>query len=85
MHSVIKYAGQFSPVANLQDALFLVISFGIKSEIIGSWLYCFTTPLIGFQLLEMGFWHSSKHGAYIYTGREKDNILPDGEILNEIT
>jgi hypothetical protein len=36
VHSVIKYAGQFSPVADLQEALFLVTAYGIKSEIIGS-------------------------------------------------
>jgi hypothetical protein len=48
IHSVIRYAGMFQPITDIQDALFLAIRFNIKSEIIGGWLYCFTTPLIGF-------------------------------------
>ena len=57
IHSVIKYAGMFPTVANKQEALFLVMRYHIKAEIIGQWLYCFTTPLIGFQLETVGFWN----------------------------
>jgi hypothetical protein len=83
IHSVIKYAGQFMSVANIEDALFLAIRFGIKSEIIGGWLYCFTTPLIGCQLETVGFWFSEKHRAYVYSGFPKEG-LADEESLDEI-
>ena len=50
VHSVLKYAGMFPPVVDIQEALALVIRYHIKSEIIDSWLYCYPNPLIGFQL-----------------------------------
>jgi hypothetical protein len=74
IHSVIKYVGRFAPVENMQEALKLVISQHINAEIIGNWLYCFTSPLIGVQLQGAGFWYSYKHNAYIYTGHYKDNF-----------
>jgi hypothetical protein len=83
LHSVFKYAGMFTAVANIQEALALVIRYRIKSEIIGSWLYCFTTPLIGFQLESIGFWYSYKHSAYVYTGKPKEGNADD-ESLDEI-
>jgi len=83
IHSVIKYAGMFHPIANIQEALALVMRYHIKSEIIGHWLYCFTTPLIGFQLESIGFWYSFKHCAYVYSGREKE-YPADEETLDEI-
>jgi len=82
-HSVIKYAGMFPPVANTQEALALVMRYHIKTEIIGHWLYCFTTPLIGVQLLCIGFWFSYKHCAYVYSGNPKDGTADD-ETLDEI-
>jgi hypothetical protein len=83
IHSVLKYAGMFSTVANMQEAIALVNRFQIKAEIIGFWLYCFTTPIIGFQLEYIGFWYSFKHDAYIYTGRPKEGTADD-ESLDEI-
>jgi len=61
----------FTTVANIQDASNLVLRYHIKAEIIGTWLYCFTTPLIGFQLENIGFWYSFKHCAYIFSGTPK--------------
>jgi hypothetical protein len=63
IHSIFKYAGMFHPIANMQEATSLVMRYRIKTEIIGQWLYCFTTPLIGFQLETIGFWYSFKHCA----------------------
>jgi hypothetical protein len=83
IHSVLKYAGMFSQVANIQEASALVMRYHIKSEIIGRWLYCFTSPLIGFQLESIGFWYSFKHCAYIYTGFPKEGPADD-ESLDEI-
>jgi hypothetical protein len=73
----------FPPVADLQEALALVTRFFIKAEIIGSWLYCFTSPLIGCQLENIGFWYSVSHCAYVFSGNEKEGF-PDGETLEEI-
>ena len=83
VHSILKYQGRFASVANLNEALSLITQNRIKAEIIGSWLYCFTTDLKGFQLLALGFWYSFKHSAYVYSGRPKDG-LADGETLDEI-
>jgi hypothetical protein len=83
VHSVYKYANRFAPVPGLDEAKNLVVQNRIKSEIIGQWLYCFTTPLIGVQLQLIGFWYSYKHEAYVYSGRPKDNIADD-ESLDEI-
>ena len=83
IHSVIKYAGMFAPVANMQEAISLVIRSHIKAEIIGRWLYCFTSPLVGFQLEKIGFWYSYKFHAYVYTGTKKET-LETGETPEEI-
>jgi hypothetical protein len=83
IHSIFKYAGMFTSVTNIQEALTLVMRYHIKAEIIGHWLYCFTTPLIGFQLESIGFWYSYKHCAYIYTGKPKEGPADD-ESLDEI-
>ena len=83
IHSVYKYAGMFPSVAGIQAAIALVMRYHIKSEIIGSWLYCYTSPLIGFQLTAIGFWYSFKHCAYVYSGTPK-KYPADDETLDEI-
>ena len=83
IHSVLGYAGMFPTVANLQEALALVIRYHLKAEIIGQWLYCFTSPHIGCQLEAAGFWYSFRHKAYVYTGTVKET-LKSGETLDEI-
>ena len=83
IHSVYKYAGMFPSVADIQEAIALVMRYHIKSEIIGGWLYCFTSPLVGIQLKSIGFWYSFKHCAYVYSGTPK-KYPSDDETLNEI-
>jgi len=83
IHSAMKYAGQFKPTNDKQEILNLVTNWRIKSEIIGQWLYCFTTDMIGVQLLSIGFWFSKKHQAFIYSGADKEG-LADNESLDEI-
>ena len=83
IHSVLKYHGLFPRVCNVQEAVKLVSRFHIKSELIGNWLYCFTTPLLGYQLESIGFWYSFKHCAYIYSGYQKEYFATD-ETLDEI-
>ena len=83
LHSFLKYAGMFQIVEGTQEAVKLALRFRIKSEYIGGWLYCFTSPLIGYQLEAIGFWYSFKHNAYIYSGNPKDGVADD-ETLEEI-
>jgi hypothetical protein len=83
IHSFYKYANRFEPVDGINEAVKLTQQNRIKSEIIGQWLYCFTTDLIGFQLLSIGFWFSKKHAAFVYSGYPKEG-LADDESLNEI-
>jgi len=83
IHSAYKYTDRFHSLASFEEALNLVIRNHIKTEIIGQWLYCFTTDLLGFQLLSIGFWYSFKHCAYVYSGRPKDGTA-DEETLDEI-
>ena len=83
IHGVLKYAGVFTPVADMREAIALVRRNHVKAEIIGQWLYCFPSLLIGIQLLCIGFWFSYKHGAYVYTGKPKDGPADD-ETLDEI-
>ena len=83
VHSVYKYQGRFTLVGNLDEALSLVTHNRMKAELIGTWLYCFATDLIGVQLRAIGFWFSFKHNAFVYSGRPKDGIADD-ETLDEI-
>jgi len=83
IHSAFKYAGKFAPIKEKKDIIYLISNWRIKSEIIGQWLYCFTTDLIGFQLLTIGFWFSKKHQAFIYSGTDKEGFADD-ESLDEI-
>jgi hypothetical protein len=83
LHSAFRYSWKFHTVANIKEALALVMRYYIKSEIIGNWLYCFTSPLIGCQLKAIGFWYSFKHQAFIYSGTPK-GYPADDETLDEI-
>ena len=83
VHSIFKFQGRFNPIADYKEAITLVSQFRIKAEIIGEWIYCFTTEIIGVQLLALGFWYSFKHNAFVYSGSPKDG-LADDESLDEI-
>jgi hypothetical protein len=83
LHSVFKYPGYIPALENIRQASALVIRHHIKSEIIGDWLYCFPPPLIACRLEALGFWYSSKHRAYVYSGGEREG-QPDLESLDEI-
>jgi hypothetical protein len=83
MHSLFRYAHFCQPVENLKQAVNLVTRYSIKSEIIGEWLYCYTTALIGCQLECIGFWYSYKHHAYVFTGGQRFGFA-DFESLDEI-
>jgi hypothetical protein len=85
MHSIIKFAGFFQPVENIKEAVALVRRYHIKSEIIGGWLYCWPSPLIGVQLIASGsFWYSIKYSACIYSGGPKIDTDINPETLDHI-
>jgi hypothetical protein len=66
-----------------QDILQKIIDFDCEIEIIGYWIYCFKSYEVREQLRELGFWFSSKHKAWVYSGRAKKNIT-SRETLDEI-
>ena len=83
VHSIYKHAGRFVSVVSFEHVINHVRHNRIKAEVIGQWLYCFTTSSIGVKLQALGFWYSFKHCAYVYSGREKDGSANE-ETLDEI-
>jgi hypothetical protein len=70
-------------LTSFQGLLKRILFLNCEIEIIGNWIYCFGAETIGAYLLKLGFWFSSKHGAWIYNGAEKEFNAND-ETLNEI-
>jgi hypothetical protein len=83
LHSFFKYAGRFTTICSIEEAINLILKYRIKSEMIGQWLYCYPSALLGAQLHSIGFWYSFKHQAWVYSGRPKDGMADD-ENLDEI-
>jgi len=54
-----------------QDILKKIIDFDCDIEIIGYWIYCFRSYEIREALKELGFWFSSKHKAWVFSGGAK--------------
>jgi hypothetical protein len=52
-------------------------------EIIGYWIYCFKSYEVHEHLKDLGFWFSSKHKAWVYSGRAK-RLGAGKETLDEI-
>jgi hypothetical protein len=55
----------------LQDIIKKTAYLKCDIEIIGYWIYCFHAENVKTELEQLGFWHSSKHKAHIYSGKEK--------------
>lgn len=53
------------------DILKEIISFNMKIEIIGYWIYCFNSFEYKDVLKQKGFWFSKKHKAWVYSGGKK--------------
>jgi hypothetical protein len=58
-------------VTPFQDILKKIIDLDCEIEIIGYWIYCFKSYEVHEQLKDLGFWFSSKHKAWVYSGRAK--------------
>ena len=50
-----------------------IIKLDITIEIIGTWIYAFNSYEHKDYLKTLGFWFSSKHKAWVYTGKPKRN------------
>jgi hypothetical protein len=70
-------------VTPFQDILKKVIDFDCEIEIIGYWIYCFKSYEVHEQLKDLGFWFSSKHKAWVFSGRAK-RLRAGKESLDEI-
>jgi hypothetical protein len=70
-------------VTPFQEVLQKIIHLDCEIEIIGFWIYCFKSYEVRDTLKELGFWFTSKHKAWVYSGRAKRNIS-GRETLDEI-
>jgi hypothetical protein len=70
-------------VTPFQEVLQKIINLDCEIEIIGFWIYCFKSYEIRDTLKELGFWFTSKHKAWVYSGRAKRNVS-SRESLDEI-
>jgi hypothetical protein len=61
----------YSTITPFQEILKQVIHLDCEIEIIGYWIYCFNSYSVYKHLKELGFWFSSKHKAWVYSGRKK--------------
>jgi hypothetical protein len=64
----------------MQYHLWKIINLDCQIEIIGYWIYCFNSKKVKEELKELGFWFSSKHEAWVYSGNPKKK----GGTLDEI-
>ena len=74
--SFTSYEEKYGKEANgnmfvFADILKEIISFNMKVEIIGYWIYCFDSYEYKNLLKEKGFWFSKKHKAWVYSGGKK--------------
>jgi curved DNA-binding protein CbpA len=70
-------------ITPFQDILKKIIDFDCEIEIIGYWIYCFKSYEAREALKELGFWFSSKHKAWIFSGGKKTRFYSK-KTLNEI-
>lgn len=48
-----------------------IITFDIRIEVIGSWIWCFEAYAYKDQLKDLGFWFSKSKKAWVYSGKAK--------------
>lgn len=61
-------------VAFLSKILKEIVQFDIDIEVIGTWIYCYNAYAYREQLKAKGFWFSSKHKAWVFSGEKKRSI-----------
>jgi hypothetical protein len=67
----------------LSGCLEKIMDFDCKIEIIGYWIYCFSAYPVREQLMDLYFWFSSTHKAWVFSGRVK-RLRAGKETLDEI-
>lgn len=65
------------------DILKKIIDFDCEIEIIGYWIYCFKSFAVKDALKDLGFWFSSKHRAWVFSGGKKTRFYSK-KTLDEI-
>ncbi|MDR1389197.1 MAG: hypothetical protein LBJ31_04405 [Treponema sp.] len=70
-------------VTPFQDILKKIIDFDCEIEIIGYWIYCFKSYEVREELKALGFWFSSKHKAWVFSGGKKTHFYSE-KTLDEI-
>jgi hypothetical protein len=70
-------------VTPFQDILKKIIDFECEIEIIGYWIYCFKSYEVREALKALGFWFSSKHKAWVFSGGKKTRFYSK-KTLDEI-
>jgi hypothetical protein len=70
-------------VTPFQDILKKIIDFDCEIEIIGYWIYCFKSYEVREALKALGFWFSSKHKAWVFSGGKKTRFYSK-KTLDEI-
>jgi curved DNA-binding protein CbpA len=69
-----------STITPFQEVLKKVIHLDCEIEIIGYWIYCFNSYNVHEQLKELQFWFSSKHKAWVYSGKLKSRFVTKATI-----
>jgi curved DNA-binding protein CbpA len=64
-----------SVITPFQEVLKKIIHLDCDIEIIGYWIYCFNSFSVKYQLKELGFWFSSKHKAWVFSGHNKSRYV----------
>jgi DnaJ-class molecular chaperone len=65
----------YSTVTPFQDILKQIIYLDCEIEMIDYWIYSFNSYSVHEYLKELGFWFSSKHKAWIYSGTRKNRYV----------
>lgn len=61
-------------ISYLAKILKEIVEYDIDIEIIGTWIYCYRSYAYKDQLKAKGFWFSSKHKAWVFSGEQKRAI-----------
>jgi len=62
----------YTPFTDILDKILFFDD--MKIEIIGFWIYCFDSFLYKDALRDLGFWFSSKHKAWVFSGSKKARV-----------
>jgi hypothetical protein len=71
LHSLYKYGDQPILAESYPEAVKLLFRLKCRAEVIGTWIYCYPSPLIAAQVKLTGFWYSFHHGLLCTPARPK--------------